>query len=243
MAPHPPSAGHTTTETRAAPDRTRWWGFALYALVAAVHLITLLVGPADLVYPTKLALMPALALATLWALRGSMRGAGTTRTGIAAASVLLAAIGFSWLGDGAAFFFPFAGDELPFMLLCFGLAHLAYIVLFVRLLPRRPLAPWTLVYAVWWGVMLAVLWPHLGALTIAVALYGLILGGTAVAATRGSTITAIGGAFFLVSDTILALRLFFPGGESLGDGWVMLTYTIGQGLLVYGAVRLIRSEP
>lgn len=242
MAPHP-AATEPMNERRTALDRTRWWGFALYALASAVHLVTLLIGPADLVYPTKLALMPALALAALWALRGGPRDMARTRTAIAAASVLLVAIAFSWLGDGAAFFFPFASDELPFMLLCFGLAHLAYIVLFLRLLPRRPLAPWTLVYAVWWGVMLAVLWPHLGALTIAVALYGLILGGTAVAATRGSAITAVGGAFFLVSDTILALRLFFPGGDALGDGWVMLAYTIGQGLLVYGVVRLIRSEP
>ena len=221
-------------------DRTRWWGFGLYALVSAIHIVSGVVGPDVIVFPTKLMLMPALAIAALWALRGSFDASTATR----AASVLFVALAFSWLGDGAGFFFPFLDDELPAMLLCFGLAHLAYILLFLRFLPRRAVPSWTLVYAVWWVLMVAVLWPSLGALAIAVALYGLVLGGTAVAATRGGAITTAGGAFFLASDTILALRLFLPDQTGLLAGpWVMLTYTIGQGLLAYGIVRLLREEP
>ncbi|WP_448388760.1 lysoplasmalogenase family protein [Microbacterium aurum] len=221
-------------------DRTRWWGFGLYALVSAIHIVSGVVGPDVIVFPTKLMLMPALAIAALWALRGSFDASTATR----AASVLFVALAFSWLGDGAGFFFPFLDDELPAMLLCFGLAHLAYILLFLRFLPRRPVPRWTLVYAAWWVLMVAVLWPSLGALAIAVALYGLVLGGTAVAATRGGAITTAGGAFFLASDTILALRLFLPDQTGLLAGpWVMLTYTIGQGLLAYGIVRLLREEP
>lgn len=221
-------------------DRTRWWVFGLYALVSAIHIVSGVVGPDVIVFPTKLMLMPALAIAALWALRGSFDASTATR----AASVLFVALAFSWLGDGAGFFFPFLDDELPAMLLCFGLAHLAYILLFLRFLPRRPVPRWTLVYAAWWVLMVAVLWPSLGALAIAVALYGLVLGGTAVAATRGGAITTAGGAFFLASDTILALRLFLPDQTGLLAGpWVMLTYTIGQGLLAYGIVRLLREEP
>ncbi|WP_454129978.1 lysoplasmalogenase family protein [Microbacterium aurum] len=221
-------------------DRTRWWGFGLYALVSAIHIVSGVVGPDVIVFPTKLMLMPALAIAALWALRGSFDTSTATR----AASVLFVALAFSWLGDGAGFFFPFLDDELPAMLLCFGLAHLAYILLFLRFLPRRAVPRWTLIYAAWWVLMVAVLWPSLGALAIAVALYGLVLGGTAVAATRGGAITTAGGAFFLASDTILALRLFLPDQTGLLAGpWVMLTYTIGQGLLAYGIVRLLREEP
>ncbi|WP_315551777.1 lysoplasmalogenase [Microbacterium aurum] len=221
-------------------DRTRWWGFGLYALVSAIHIVSGVVGPDVIVFPTKLMLMPALAIAALWALRGSFDASTATR----AASVLFVALAFSWLGDGAGFFFPFLDDELPAMLLCFGLAHLAYILLFLRFLPRRAVTRWTLIYVVWWVLMVAVLWPILGALAIAVALYGLVLGGTAVAATRGGAITTAGGAFFLASDTILALRLFLPDQTGLLAGpWVMLTYTIGQGLLAYGIVRLLREEP
>lgn len=221
-------------------DRTRWWGFGLYALVSAIHIVSGVVGPDVIVFPTKLMLMPALAIAALWALRGSFDTSTATR----AASVLFVALAFSWLGDGAGFFFPFLDDELPAMLLCFGLAHPAYILLFLRFLPRRAVPRWTLIYAAWWVLMVAVLWPSLGALAIAVALYGLVLGGTAVAATRGGAITTAGGAFFLASDTILALRLFLPDQTGLLAGpWVMLTYTIGQGLLAYGIVRLLREEP
>ncbi|MBN9176941.1 MAG: lysoplasmalogenase [Microbacterium sp.] len=185
-----------------------------------------------LVYPTKLLLMPALTLAALVALGIRAR----SRVG----ALLLLAIAFSWLGDGAGIFFPFLDDELPAMLACFGLAHLAYIALFLRALARRPLPRWALVYVAWWVTMIALLWPHLGALAIGVAIYGVVLGGTAASAARGSRITAAGGAFFLASDTLLALLLFLPGvSDALTGPWVMLTYTIGQGLLVFGAVRLL----
>ena len=219
-------------------ERAGWWGFALYGAVAAAHVTIGITGPDNLEYPTKLLLMPALALAVLWAMRGSWRQTPTAR----ATALLLVALTLSWLGDGAGLFFPFLGDELPAMLLCFGLSHLVYIALFLRFLPRRPLPRWTIVYALWWIVMIAVLWPSLGPLAVGVAVYGLVLGGTAVAATRGSRVTALGGAFFLASDTILAVRLFLPDQTPpLADTWIMLAYTIGQGLLAYGVIRLLRG--
>jgi len=214
--------------------RTRWWGFWLYAIVSIVHVGAIALDLEPIVYPTKLVLMPALILAVMWALSGSRWPT--------ASSLLLAALAFSWLGDGAGFFFPLFDDTLPMMLLCFGIAHLLYMWLFLRHIRARRVPRWALVYAVWWIAMVAILWPHLGWLQIPVALYGLVLGGTAALSTRGGTITAIGGAFFLASDTILALRLFLPGGlpEVLAGPWVMVTYTIGQGILAYGIVRHLR---
>lgn len=222
-----------------APDtvleRSRWWGFGLFGAVAAVHVASIAFGFDAIEYPTKLALMPALAIAAMWALRG--------RPATPTATLLYLALAFSWLGDGAAFFFPFVGDELPAMLLCFGIAHLLYIALFMVAPRLRALPRWTLVYVVWWLAMIAILLPHLGALTIAVAAYGLVLGGTAAASARGGTTTALGGALFLVSDTILALRLFLPGVDAgLTGPWIMLTYAAGQGLLVYGIARHLRGS-
>lgn len=213
--------------------RTRWWGFVLFAVVSLIHVGAITAGAEGIVYPTKLLLMPTLALAAVWALRGTRWSAPQTW--------LILAIGLSWLGDGAGTFFPFA-PTLPMMLLSFGLAHLAYMTLFLRWI-RRPLPPWTAVYAVWWTAMLAVLWPHLGPLQLAVAAYGLVLGGTAALSARGGAITAIGGVFFLASDTILAMRLFLPDDITgpLGGPWVMLTYTLGQGLLAFGIVRRLRT--
>lgn len=209
------------------------WPFWLYAAASVVHVGAMVLGAEPLVYPTKLLLMPLLAFAAVWTLRG-------TRWTIAA-SLIVSALGFSWLGDGASLFFPFLADELPAMLACFGIAHLLYIWLFARPLRVRPIPRWALIYAVWWIATLAFLWPYLGALNVAVAVYGLVLGGTAAASARGGPLTALGGALFLASDTILAMRLFLPADMSaaIAGFWVMLSYTTAQGLLVYGAMRIL----
>lgn len=209
-------------------------GFIPYMAVSIVHVCALAAGSDAVAGPTKLALMPLLAFAVVWGIRG-IRWAP-------AAALLLAAIALSWLGDGAGAFFAFA-PEVPTMLLFFGLAHVCYIVLFWRVLAVRPLPVWSLVYAVWWGVLLAILWPSIGALLIPVALYGLVLGGTAVAASRCHPLILWGGVFFLISDTVLAFRLFTPDAM---PGWtsplVMLTYTLGQGLIAAGAVVSLRAR-
>ena len=195
-----------------------WIGFVPYVAVSLVHVGALALGADALASPTKLALMPLLALAVVWGARGTAWSRALT--------LLIVAIGLSWLGDGAATFFPFA-DTVPMMLLWFGLAHLCYIWLFWRMLAVRPLPVWAVVYAAWWGVLIAVLWPHLGGLLVPVALYGLVLGATAAGAARCHPVIAWGGAFFLVSDSILAFRLFMP--DAMPD-WtsplVMLTYCL-----------------
>lgn len=205
-----------------------WWGFALYGAVAVIHVAALAADADAVAAPTKLLLMPLLAIAVLWAGRGSSWGL-TYR-------LLFLAIAFSWLGDGAGTFFPFA-PELPMMLLWFGLAHLCYIWLFWRILAVRPFPLWASVYGLWWVGLLLILWPTLGALLIPVAIYGLVLGGTAAAASRCHPLIAWGGAFFLASDTILAFRLFTP--DAMPD-WtsplVMITYCLGQGLIAAGVV-------
>ncbi|KRA25813.1 hypothetical protein ASD65_00090 [Microbacterium sp. Root61] len=210
-----------------------WWGFVPFVLVSIVHVAALAADADALAAPTKLALMPLLAVAVFWGGRGSTWGTPF--------ALLFTAIALSWLGDGAATFFPFA-PTLPMMLLCFGLAHLCYIWLFWRRLAVRRLPAWSIVYALWWGVLVAVLWPFLGALAIAVAVYGLVLGGTAAAASRCHPLIVWGGAFFLSSDTILAFRLFMP--DAMPD-WtspaVMFTYCLGQGLIAAGVIVATRS--
>lgn len=206
------------------------WGFLPYLALSVAH-VALLALDAPAAAPTKLLLMPALAVAVLWGGRGTTWGRPAT--------LLFVAIALSWLGDGAATFFPFA-PELPMMLACFGLAHLAYIWLFARVIPTRPLPRWTLVYAAWWLLLLIVLWPLLGSLTIAVALYGIVLAGTAATAARVSPLVAIGGALFLASDTILAFRLFAAAAmPPWTSPLVMLAYTAGQGLIALGVVGVL----
>ncbi|MDQ1129006.1 lysoplasmalogenase family protein [Microbacterium sp. SORGH_AS_0888] len=222
------------------PARGRWWGFLPYATLSAVHVGALAVDAEPLASFTKLTLMPLLALALLWAGRGTSWGTPF--------ALLFAALAFSWLGDGAATFFPFA-PTVPAMLLCFGAAHICYLVLFSRRLARRRLPRWSAVYALWWIGMLLLLGPALlpaggVGLLVGVAVYGLLLAATAATAARCTPAIALGGALFLCSDTVLAFRLFTP--DSM-PGWtsplVMVAYCLGQGLLVAGSAALLVHRP
>jgi hypothetical protein len=218
---------------RRAPMTLLAWWFVPFIVVSAAHVILLGVD-SELAGPTKIALMPLLALpVAAFARRLRPR---------AAVILLFAALLFSWLGDSAGAFVPTA-PELPLMLGFFGLAHIAYIVLFARHVARRRMPWWALLYAAWWGAMLITLGPHTGGLLIAVAVYGLILAGTAAFAARCHPAIAVGGAFFLASDTILALRLFLPGGlPAWSDPAIMFTYTLGQGLIVAGAMLALQKR-
>ena len=219
-----------------APARTRvlWLTLVPYVILSIAHVVALFTQNMALAAPTKLGLMPLLAIAVVLTARR------ITRT--APIAILLFAIFFSWLGDGAGTFVPFL-PTVPMMLVFFGIAHLAYILLFTRHVALRRLPKAAVVYILWWGAMVAVIGPHTGGLLIAVAIYGIVLGLTAATATRGNLIVLLGGVFFLVSDTILAFQLFMS--EIVGD-WtspaVMLTYTLGQGLIAFGVLAHVRKQ-
>ena len=182
---------------------------------------------------TKLLLMPALALAVLLTAR-PLRGAVPV--------LLLVAIGFSWGGDAL---LTFPGDWWFVVgLASFLLAHVAYIVLFLRLPARgRRLPAWTIAYAAWYVAFLALLAPHLGGLLAPVALYGLVLGVMAAIAGGLGGVIAVGGALFVVSDSVLALGRFLPGYEfAAHDLVVMSTYLAAQGLIALGRRARAPSE-
>jgi len=209
------------------------WAFVPYAVASVIH-VALLAIDSPAAGPTKLLLMPLLMIPVLVSLRRI--------TARAALALLSLAIVFSWLGDGAGIFFP-AAPEVPLMLLFFGVAHLAYIALFARHLARRRMPRWALIYAGWWVAMLLGLGPHTGGLLLAVATYGVVLGATAAFSTRCHPLVATGGIFFLASDTLLALRLFLPDSlPSWSSPAIMLTYTIGQGLIIAGSLITLRKR-
>jgi len=220
-------------------SRARWWAFAPYVLVSIVHVTALAYSNDVLDAATKILLMPLLLGGVI------VVGWGLPRAQSAPLGILVVGLFFSWLGDEASVFFSFA-PELPVMLAMFGVAHLAYIWLFNRHLAIRRLPWWTLVYLAWWVAVLAVLWPNLGSLALAVAAYGIVLGGTAASSARCHPIIAIGGALFLCSDTILAFRLFTDGMPQWTSPMVMVTYCAGQGLIAAGtlvALRLRAAAP
>ncbi|MET0976928.1 MAG: lysoplasmalogenase [Leifsonia sp.] len=217
------------TDIAATPRRVMMPAFTPFIVVGLVHVLALAVGADAVAHPSKWLLMPALGFALLWAVRPTRNVAVLTT---------LAAIGLSWAGDVIV---DIPGD-LTFVLglTAFLLAHVVYIVLFVRVLRLRRTAWWSIVYAVWFVAFLVVLAPYLGALLVPVAVYGLVLGSMAATAARGGALLAVGGALFVASDTVLALARFLPGfGLPLKDSIVMAGYITAQGLIVLGVARIV----
>jgi len=189
-----------------------------------VHLGTLIAGEGAGSTITKVLLMPALLLAVLWALR--------LRLGDLLVFAVLGIL-FSWAGDAL---LESPGD-IGFLLGLGGfmLAHLAYLVLFLRPLRERRIPWYAATYALWWVVLVLYLAPHIGPLLVPVAAYGLVLAASSAAALGTNRFSAIGALVFLLSDTILAFKLFLPGWDFYPvDVIIMTLYIGGQGLIAYG---------
>lgn len=214
-------------------NRTVLWRFLPFAIVGVIHLVILFVAwPPGGSTITKLLLMPTLLL-------------GFVLTMPRRRSLILVigsvAIVLSWFGDAL---IDSPGD-IGFLLGLgsFLLAHIAYLVLFAWPMRQRAV-PWpALIFAAWWFALVTFLAPYIGPLLVPVSAYGLVLAVASAAALGTNRLTAIGAALFLVSDTILAFRLFYPGFDFWQiDFTIMVPYIAGQGLIVLGAVHHARSR-
>lgn len=117
----------------------------------------------------------------------------------------------------------------------FAAAHACYLAVFLANPAQRS---WRVLaaYAALWAALIAVLSPGLGDRRVPVAAYALLLTATAVASRRHSSRSGLGGALFLVSDALIALRMSgrdFPGRGAL----TMSTYAVGQYLLTSGVSK------
>ncbi|MFG1910021.1 lysoplasmalogenase family protein [Kribbella sp. NPDC048928] len=117
----------------------------------------------------------------------------------------------------------------------FAAAHACYLAVFLKDPAQRS---WRVLaaYAALWAALIAALSPGLGRQRVPVAVYALLLTATAVAARWHNSRSGVGGALFLVSDALIALRMSgrdFPGRGAL----TMSTYAVGQYLLADGVTR------
>ncbi|PVU81844.1 lysoplasmalogenase (plasmid) [Cellulomonas sp. WB94] len=169
--------------------------------------------------------MPALALVVaVWTARPRTRRV----------RLVLVALGFSWLGDTVPDLVP---DDVSFVVMIgfFLLAQVCYITAFVpgarrSAILRRPVL--ALPYALVFVVLVALCAPGAGPILGPVIVYGACLTTMAVLATGLGRVGGVGGAIFLVSDSLIALGAFADGFHLPVAGfWVMSTYLAGQGLL------------
>ena len=216
-----------------APDRVPLWPYAPFAILTLLHLYAQATGAEPLASWTKTWLMLALLLAFLLTVpRGTWLPTALGATALLGSS----------LGDNS----DLGGEEFLRGLGAFAVAHLAYIVLFwwglgLRLGKARK---WALLYLPLVLAILSVVLPHAGAMAPAVAIYASLIVTMAALGSAGNGATAWGAALFVASDSVLSLDLFVPGFDFWQiDLVIMATYTIGQGLIIYGVVRRLHGLP
>lgn len=191
-------------------------------LVGAVHLSAILAGADSLASLTKGLLMPALVIALVWA---------APRRRSAAVVLGVLALMLSWAGDVTLRWFVIG---LGFFLL----AHLAYLVLFFSRLALHRMRWFAVAYAVWLAVLLGILGTNPGSLLVPVVLYGFVLCAMAAVATRCNLWVTVGGALFVVSDSLLSVKIFLADVTIPNDSFfIMLSYIAAQTLITMGIVR------
>ena len=212
---------------------TRWWGFVGFGVVGVVHLTALIARSQDVAVPSKALLMPTLLVALLLGLP-RLRSEITLWAGLA--------LVFSTTGD----VLLGAPGEVAFLigLAAFSLAHVAYVLLYLRPLRTKRIGWRALFYLVWLVVLGVVLLPHIGSLAIPVVLYGVLLCGAAAAALGTTPMVATGALLFLASDTLLAFKFFLPGFSLWQEDFlIMLVYLSAQGLIIAGTVLAAQRHP
>ncbi|MDI3404928.1 lysoplasmalogenase [Streptomyces cavernicola] len=202
---------------------------AAFGLALAGDLTSLLAEftPGHTVF--KPLLMPLLAAYAVCAWRSGEGTAGVPR-------LLVAALLFGWGGDTLLLF----DAELAFLggMASFAAGHVCYLLLFARYGKGRP---YTLALGLGYGAALAgtvaLLWSDLPAdLRVPVAGYSLLLTAMAFRSARLGLAAGVGGALFLLSDTLIATGIAEWPQLPRPDFWVMLTYAAAQYLLTSGVL-------
>jgi len=188
-----------------------------FLVVCAVDLVGLLADVRIAALVAKPLLLPLLA------------GYAVARRG---PRLLVAALLFGWGGD----VLLMVDADVAFLLGMgsFAVGHICYLWLFGR---ARSSMPAGVAYAVVLAVAVVLLWPGLPAgLRIPVAGYSLLLTAMAYRAGTLGRYAAVGGALFLLSDTLIATGIAdWPQLPAHGF-WIMLTYVAAQFLLTTGVL-------
>ncbi|MEU5220539.1 lysoplasmalogenase [Streptomyces sp. NPDC020807] len=211
----PPFAATASTASRVL--------LGAFAVAAAVDLGSLLVG-AELGHVLAKPL-----LMTLLAAYAATRGAP---------KLLTAALLFGWGGD----VLLLLDADWAFLvgMGSFAAGHVCYLALFGR---RSTSTFLGLVYLGALTTTLASLVPDLPSdLRIPVAGYSLLLAATACKSSSLGRLAGLGGALFLLSDTLIATGIAGWPQLPVPDFWVMLTYIGAQYLLTTGVLRAMYGE-
>ena len=208
----------------------------IFILLSIIYLSCILLNSAILVFYLKpLLLLPLIIAAFI-------------STNFTNKFILLAALIFSWLGD-ILLLFVFK-DAIYFILglVAFLTAHIFYIVLFIKEIKKAngkiQFKNGLILIAVYLGILLLVLIPHLGGLVIPVIIYAVVISTMLYMAyllsfywPKPASIYLLTGAIsFILSDSILAFNKFYHPVPMSGF-LIMVTYLYAQWALVKSCIK------
>lgn len=203
--------------------------WAVYALTVLVHIIGMM-AETDLVQRVTQPLFAPLLIAVL--LTAAPRSSRTT-------TLLLGGLLCAWAGDSL-------GQVLPGAIQMLNVSGflLALIFYSAALAPlwARSRDPLRIALAIpYAGVVIGLFVAcadSAGELLPGVAAYAVALATMAFLSAGGNGLTWSGGTLFLLSSSLLAMDWFLPGASiAFSTELVMLTYTVGHGLLIAGMIR------
>lgn len=210
-----------------------------FLIVAAVHLIAIIVKQPLLADVTKVLLMPLLLAHVI---------AQPNRKFIGF-NVLIAAILFCWAGDVLLMFTE--NNELFFLLglAAFLIGHIFYMLTFNKMADKnsigKPLQPLFYLLPLLFAVsLLIVLFPNLGEMKIPVIAYATVISLMCMAAMRRwqktdrqSFVTVLAGAvLFIFSDALIAINKFHTP-FNMASLLIMITYIAAQYLIITGLLK------
>lgn len=204
-----------------------------YLVVLLVHLTGQIFAPYSFVTgASQVFLMPALAAILL-----SVTITPRTRL----VNLALIALFFSWIGDTLP---RFLSGDAGFLAMMSGflVAHISYISAFYPYRRQSIISkPLLIVPYLAAAVALVTVCFHGAELFfVPIVLYTAVIVGMAILATGISMTGAIGAIIFLISDSLIALGAFADFSLPGQGFWIMLTYVLGQSLLVHSIV--VRDE-
>ena len=157
-------------------------------------------------------------------------------------SLTLAALLFSLLGDVFLMFTNISSNYFIGGLLAFLLAHIMYILVFLKGRNTHKISSFLMLFLLVYGVgIFYFLKDGLGELLVPVIVYMLVILTMVITAflrhesvsKMSYNLVFLGAIFFVTSDSLLALNKFYKPFETAGI-LVMLTYAIAQYLIILG---------
>jgi uncharacterized membrane protein YhhN len=209
----------------------------VFILLSIVYLSGIIFNLTDIIFYLKPALLLPLIIAAF------------TSTAFKNKLILGFALIFSWAGD-TLLLFVFK-DAIYFILglVAFLIAHICYIVLFKKELKKEEgkitfKNPVLLIIFIYLAVLLTLLIPHLGGLTVPVIIYAIVISTMLYMAyllslhwPKPASIFLFTGAIsFILSDSILAINKFYQPLPMAGF-LIMATYLYAQWSLVKSCLK------